>query len=125
MHTVLVVEDQVNIRKFVSVNLTVRGFHVTEAANGVEGLRRLQEGQPDVVLLDMKMPELSGEDVLEFMQEDPQLAQVPVIVMTASTSASAVDRQRYRNVLKVIVKPVTAAELLVSITEIVTRQEGR
>ncbi len=125
MPTVLIVEDQVNIRKFVSVNLTARGFRVTEAANGAEGLRRLQEVLPDVVLLDMKMPEVSGEDVLEFMLEDPALAEVPVIVMTASTSASSIDRERFRNVSKVIIKPVTAGDLVVTVSEVVKRQEGR
>src|SRR5215216_4405447 len=86
MASLLIVEDEVNIRKFVSANLVARGFQVVEAGNAEEGLDQLRENPPDVLVLDIRLPGMSGWDLLQVMGEEAALSRVPVIVMTASVT---------------------------------------
>lgn len=83
MTTVLIIEDDSHIRKFMAVNLSMRGYRVIEADGAKRGLDRMVENRPDVILLDIRMPGLSGLDVLKIMSEDLKI-DVPVIIVTAS-----------------------------------------
>jgi two-component system, OmpR family, alkaline phosphatase synthesis response regulator PhoP len=83
--SVLVVDDQPHIVRLIQVNLEKEGFHVTTAADGQEGIRKAREGRPDLVILDVIMPRKDGFEVLQEMKEDPELAEVPVIMLTVKT----------------------------------------
>ncbi len=113
MTTVLVVEDEANIRKLVTVNLARRGYTVLEAKNGREALAQLRDKQPSLVLLDIKLPDFTGWDVLARAASDPTIeARYAVLVMTASLMDAHVDRNRYPNVVEVLVKPFSTAKLV-------------
>lgn len=124
MARVLVIEDRHNIRKFVSINLSARGYLVEEAADGREGLEKLRRNRPDVLLLDIKMPRMSGLDVLKAMARDPQLRSIPVIVMTASI-ANLNDGHQYDNVEQILVKPLSVPDLVSMVGEVLSKREGR
>lgn len=124
MARVLVIEDRHNIRKFVSINLSARGYLVEEAADGREGLEKLRRNRPDVLLLDIKMPRMSGLDVLKAMARDPQLRSIPVIVMTASI-ANLDDGHQYDNVEQILVKPLSVPDLVSMVGEVLSKREGR
>jgi CheY-like chemotaxis protein len=98
MTTVLVVEDELNIRKFVSANLKARGFQVMEAPDAETGWETLQTTVPDLMVLDIKLPGMDGWQLLELVITDPRLEEVPVVVMTAHHNRrrgrSASHRQR-------------------------------
>lgn len=111
MPRVLIVEDEANIRKFVVINLSARGFEVIEAEDGREGLARLRDASPAILLLDIKLPDMSGWELLKIMAADPALPQIPVIVITASSSAANPEYAKYKNLRKVMIKPVSAQEL--------------
>lgn len=111
MTRVLVVEDEANIRKFVAINLTARGYEVVEAANAREGLERLHDSAPDVLLLDIKLPDMSGWELLRIMAADEWLPRIPVVVITASLGNTAPDPGIYENLRKILIKPVSAQEL--------------
>ena len=81
---ILVVEDEVDIRVFLKDYLSLMGYRVTLAANGREALDILAEWRPDLVLLDILMPVMSGLGFLRIRQGDPVLRTIPVLVMTAS-----------------------------------------
>jgi DNA-binding response OmpR family regulator len=80
---VLVVDDSDVLRKIVSFNLTKEGYVVEEARDGLEGLEKMKSNKPDLVILDVMMPHLNGFEVLKRMRADPELSNVPVIILTA------------------------------------------
>ncbi len=116
MARVLIVDDESNIRKFAAVNLMARGYEVIEAGDAGEGLARLRDSSPAVLLLDIKLPDMSGWDLLAKARENPGLADIPVVVMTASINdANVVQAGDYPRVTEVLSKPVSAARLIQAI----------
>ncbi len=80
--TVLVVDDDAGMRDLLGRFLSREGFHVETAADGTAGLRRARELHPDVITLDVLMPEMDGWSVLTALKSDPALADIPVVMLT-------------------------------------------
>ncbi len=80
--TVLVIDDDASVRDVVSRFLAKEGFNVRVAVNGQEGLRIAREFKPDVITLDVMMPGMDGWSVLTSLKADPELATIPVVMMT-------------------------------------------
>jgi CheY-like chemotaxis protein len=110
MATVLIIEDEMNIRLFVSANLEARGYTVLEADTGEDGLRLLRDQSPDAVILDMLLPDMTGWDVLDRMVADEQLKHIPVILMTASVHVG--ESTNYPNLVQHVMKPASVNVLL-------------
>jgi CheY-like chemotaxis protein len=83
---VLVVDDEPDIRATVSAMLEIEGYEVAEAANGADALRQLEEHQPDVILLDMRMPILDGWGFAAELRRRGH--RTPIVVMTAARDAA-------------------------------------
>lgn len=81
---VLVVDDDASIRRLLVAALKREGYSLIEASNGREALDCMRAARPDVVLLDLMMPVLSGWDVLRERKEDDELRRIPVIVVSAN-----------------------------------------
>ncbi|GGC67603.1 response regulator [Hoyosella rhizosphaerae] len=86
--TVLVVDDEVRIRKAIRVGLTKAGMHVIESSDGIEALERLTGTRPDVIVSDLMMPRLDGLELLKSIRADPDLAPIPVLMLTAKAEIS-------------------------------------
>ena len=85
MPRVLIIDDDCGITSALEAALTMEGYEVEVQPDGLAGLGRLQAPPaPDVVLLDLAMPRLSGTEVIEAMNLDPRLRDLPVVVMTAA-----------------------------------------
>ncbi len=110
---VLLVEDDADLREALCEALTDSGLHVISAIDGSEGLLRLREARPDVVVLDLMMPKLDGWQFRVAQRNDPMLATTPVVVISASNSptAAAVDADLYLR------KPLDAETLRRAIDE--------
>src|SRR5258708_23881574 len=96
---VLVVDDDPNIRKMMVAALKRDGYSFSEAANGREALDCMRSSRPDVVVLDLMMPVMSGWDVLQEREHDASLRQIPVIIVSANRApeiATAVDKRIVR-----------------------------
>ncbi|CAG0926929.1 Transcriptional activator protein CzcR [Thermoflexales bacterium] len=116
MATVLVVEDEPNVRKLVAVNLSSRGYAVLEAMNVPQALDCLRTTLPDLMILDIKLPEMTGWDLLTQLAADPNLTvEFPVLVMTASIMEAQIDHDQYPNVVDVLIKPFSATQLMSAI----------
>lgn len=92
---VLVVDDDPSIRRMIMAALRREGYTFAEAANGREALDTMRRDRPDIVILDLMMPMVSGWDVLRERSGDPHLLEIPVIVVSANRSAelaSAMDK---------------------------------
>lgn len=89
---VLVVEDEDNIAIALEFLITREGYGHDRVASGAEALPRIRDTRPDLVLLDVMLPEVSGYEICEGIRTDPALAQVKVLMMTAR--GSAIERKR-------------------------------
>ena len=79
---VLVVDDDASLRQFVRINLELEGYVVREAASADEGLAALEEQPPDLILLDVMMPEMDGWEMLRRVQEKHDVGTIPVIMFS-------------------------------------------
>jgi len=90
---ILIVDDNENNRKLARDVLEFAGFSTIEATGGVEGIALAQERVPDLVLMDIRMPDLSGTEALKLIKEDSRTAEIPVVALTSSTMRG--DEQRF------------------------------
>jgi len=104
----LVVEDDLDIRETFATVLNLEGYNVFTAANGKEGLERLRHmPRPCLILLDLMMPIMNGNEFLTALEHDESLAKIPVIVVSAFTS-----RLNSNHARGMISKPVNLSQLL-------------
>src|SRR5258708_27285752 len=89
MYTVLLIEDVKLLRVAGESVLRKAGYRVLTAADGEEGLSVAHDGRPDVILLDLLLPKLSGEEVLRQLKQNPATAHIPVVVLSGLSQANA------------------------------------
>ncbi len=113
MKRVLVVDDDTDIREVVSDLLESVGYDVARAENGLAALREMRLHLPDLVILDLMMPVMDGWQFRAEQKRDADLAQVPVLVISAATTHSDVDAACF------IPKPFDADRLLNAVQRLV------
>ena len=91
---ILIIEDEEIIYSLLQKKLAEEGYKVSIATNGVEGLVKMKEANPDLVLLDIIMPEKGGFEVMEEMQRDESLRGIPVVVISNSGQPVELDRAK-------------------------------
>jgi len=110
MLTILVVEDEKNVRKLVTVNLVQRGYKVLEAENGQEAWKHLNQQKPALLILDIKLPDLSGWDILDELATRSE--NFPVMIMTAMPVDQNSVLNQYPNIVEILVKPFNTDKLI-------------
>jgi DNA-binding response OmpR family regulator len=120
---VLVVEDDPSVRGLLHTLLTAEGYDVSTASDGLAGLVKAAQTLPDLILLDLMMPDLGGVRVLEELREDPELDETPVVVVTGQVDAVP-GMRRVLGDDNVFVKPFAVAELLARVAAITGGPEG-
>ncbi|MCH8095026.1 MAG: response regulator [Chloroflexi bacterium] len=121
---VICIEDEQEMIDLVQLILGRRGFKVEGANGGLEGLEKVQQQKPDLVLLDLMMPDMDGWEVYQRMKSDESLREIPVIVITAK--AQSIDKVLGLHIAKVddyITKPFGPQELLESVEKILGQVE--
>ena len=116
--TVLIIEDEADIRNFASRVLELEGYRVIQAADADEGLKLIRKNRVALVLLDLKLPGRDGWVVLEELRSTPAFSGIPVIVFTALAEAAQRDRVLSMGAADYLVKPLSAASLRESIARI-------
>ncbi len=114
---VLIADDEASIRLLVRVNLEAEGYRVIEAADGHATLEMARTDRPDVVLLDVMMPGLDGWQVAEAMIVDPELADIPIMFLTARADLRDHERGLSAGALQYITKPFNPRVLAPAIDE--------
>lgn len=118
---ILCVEDEPDIRAVVKLTLeSIGGFTVELCESGHEALSKAPEFGPDLIILDVMMPDISGPATLEALRKLPALRKTPVVFMTAKTQAQEIQRFEDAGALGVITKPFDPMTLPTQITEIWT-----
>ncbi|MFW2367198.1 MAG: response regulator [Desulforhopalus sp.] len=106
----LIIDDEIEFASTLSQRLRLRGLDATDVHSGTEGLARLAEIAPDIVILDLKMPDMNGLDVLVNIKEhDPA---IEVIMLTGHGSGAAGIQAMEKGAFNYIMKPVDLNELL-------------
>ena len=108
---VLVVDDDDRVREMIEFRLTLFGYEVVQATNGQEGLVAVRREQPDLVLLDVMMPELDGFQVCRRLKQDEATKGIPVVMLTAKAEAKDVTRAFESGADDYVVKPYDPAVL--------------
>lgn len=109
--TILLVEDDASVRELLKVLLEVEGYDIIEARDGLEGLEKAGEAKPDLMILDLMMPEIDGERVLSRLRSEPATRRMPVIVVSGRYEAL----ERCRDMIgveNVFAKPFEPVKLL-------------
>lgn len=116
---ILCIEDEPEMIDLIRLILERRGFNVQGAAGGLEGIRKVRELHPDLVLLDLMMPDMDGWEVYQQMKADETTRDIPVIVVTAK--AQSIDKVLGLHIAKVddyIAKPFSPQDLLNSVEKV-------
>jgi DNA-binding response OmpR family regulator len=121
MVSILLVEDDEPIRAGLSRALTADGATVTTVASGVDAIKALATDRPDVVLLDLGLPDLDGSDVLGLIRSNPASAGLPVIVVTARDEDREVVRLLDAGADDYLIKPFSAAQVLARVRAVLRR----
>jgi excisionase family DNA binding protein len=109
---VLIVDDDQAVREYVRVNLEAEGYNVREAGNAEEGLSVLEESQPDLVLLDVMMPQVDGWEMLQRLQERHGEGAVPVVMFSGKVDEQGADVAAQRGAQGFIGKPFDPGQLI-------------
>lgn len=123
---ILCIEDEPQMIDLMRLILGNEGYQVIGAEGGQEGLELMRQERPDLILLDLMMPEMDGGDVFHRMKEEVELRDLPVIVVTAK--AAPIDQVLWINVAKVddyVTKPFGPRELVDSVQKVLSQYRQR
>lgn len=116
---ILVIDNELYIQEVVQIALeTIKNWRVVTASSGAEGLLKAEKEQPDVILLDMMMPDMDGATTFQKLQANPCTQTIPVLLLTAKVQT--VDQQRYQTlgVHATIAKPFDPLHLPTQIADV-------
>jgi len=110
--TILLVEDDSDWRHLVAYHLTNAGFTVIEAEDGVAALREANREPPDLIILDVRLPQMSGLDVCRELRAGIRTEQVPIIMLTARTRAQDLEQAYAAGATDHVAKPFSPRDLV-------------
>ena len=116
---IVVADDDGDIRELLANRLESAGYSVVQAEDGVGALALIRNALPQLVLLDVSMPLLSGLDVLQAMKADEELAGIPVILLTGKSDENEVVVGRAMGAVNYVVKPFSPKEVVLLIEQLV------
>jgi DNA-binding response OmpR family regulator len=122
--TILVVEDEPDIRKLVQYNLAQERFKVLEAEDGEQALKILQREKPNLVILDLMLPGLSGLELCKLLRDRPQTAQLPILMLTAKAGEADKVVGLEMGADDYLAKPFSPREMVARVRAILRRTEG-
>lgn len=109
--TVLIIEDEEDAAELFAEMMRVSGFRVLKTSKSAPAIAMMTADKPDIVLLDIMMPEISGLDILRQMRRDPNLANIPVIMVTAKSMPADIKNGMEAGASTYLTKPVGFMEL--------------
>ncbi len=121
MPRILVAEDEKDIRELIAFTLRFAGFDVLLASNGVEAVEVAEAERPDLVILDVRMPRMSGYEVCRRLKENPQTASMPVVFLSAKGQDSEIQQGLESGAEEYILKPFAPDELIQQVRDILNR----
>jgi two-component system alkaline phosphatase synthesis response regulator PhoP len=115
---ILIADDNENIRDALTYLLEDEGYDLLLAKDGADTLRKVRERRPDILFLDIMMPEMNGYDVCRTIKNDPQLKSTYIIMLTAKGQVAEQERGKEVGADEYIVKPFSPMEILAKVKHI-------
>lgn len=122
-HTILVCDDDPLLVELMEFRLKAKGYDVVTAADGEEALKKMASAKPSLVVLDAMMPRLDGFEVLGRIKDDAELADTPVIMLTARKGEKDIVSALERGAEDYLVKPFIPDELLTRLSKLLARRQ--
>ncbi len=122
MTKVLVIEDEEILRESILNILNTRGLSALGAEDGRKGLELAKEWVPDLILSDVRMPELNGYEVLNALQQEPLTATIPFLFLTAENKENVLLQGQALRAVGYLAKPFSTAELLEAISQVLEKR---
>ena len=121
-NTALIVDDDEKIRKMLQFLLMAKGFQVELATDGISGLEAFKNKRPDIVLLDLMMPEMDGFEFYKRAKEDSSLKDTPIVILTANLSDETKKELDSLGAENRMAKPFKSAKLLAALDTALVRK---
>ncbi|MFH1387282.1 MAG: response regulator [bacterium] len=115
--TILLIDDESDIIMVTTVRLENAGYQVLTAKDGEDGLSMAKKAKPDLILLDLLLPKMRGEEVCKILKSDPEFKQIPIILFTASQAGKVEDVAKNTGADSYILKPFESDTLMAKIKE--------
>jgi CheY-like chemotaxis protein len=125
MTKILIAEDERDIRELVSFSLQFGGFAVVQAINGAEAVELAQKERPDLILMDVRMPKMTGYDACRRMKTMPELRDIPVVFLSAKGQESEIQAGLEAGAEEYILKPFAPDELVKQVQTVLDRVAAR
>jgi CheY-like chemotaxis protein len=125
MTKILIAEDERDIRELVSLSLQFGGYTVVQAANGAEAVEQAQKELPDLILMDVRMPKMTGYDACRRIKAMPELRDIPVVFVSAKGQESEIQTGLEAGAEEYILKPFAPDELIKQVQAVLDRVVAR
>lgn len=116
---ILAVDDEPELTELVRYHLTRVGYEVTTAANGWEAIGHVRANRPDIILLDLMLPDLDGFGVCEILRRDPVTATIPIVIVSAWSSPDSRNLGLELGALDYLTKPFSPHELVERVNRLI------
>ena len=121
MPRILVAEDERDIRELIGFTLRYAGFEVELATNGAEAVEKAPQVQPDLIMLDVRMPRVTGYEACRMLKENPVTAEIPIVFLSAKGQEVEIEQGLASGALEYIVKPFAPDDLANQVRDILKR----
>jgi CheY-like chemotaxis protein len=122
MARILIAEDERDIRELVTISLRgLGGFDVSQATNGVEAVERARAEHPDLILMDVRMPKLTGYEACRQLKESPETQDIPIVFLSAKGQESEIQKGLTAGAVQYILKPFAPDELVREVRSLLKR----
>jgi two-component system alkaline phosphatase synthesis response regulator PhoP len=118
---ILVAEDERDIRELIVFTLQIGGFDVVEVANGEEAVKKATEILPDLILMDVRMPKMTGYEACKALKEREKTKDIPIVFLSAKGQETEINKGLELGAAKYFLKPFAPDELSVQVNEILAR----
>jgi CheY-like chemotaxis protein len=122
MAKILIAEDERDIRELITFTLTFAGHEVIPTTNGAEAVEVAKQENPDLILLDVRMPQMTGYEACKVIKADVNLAQIPVAFLSAKGQEGEIQEGLAAGAVAYILKPFAPDDLTNRVQEILTEQ---
>ncbi|MDY6820293.1 MAG: response regulator [Deferribacterota bacterium] len=109
---ILLADDEFKLRKMIAIQLRKRGYIVLEASNGKKAVELAINERPDVIILDIKMPEMNGLEAYEKIKNSKNFDNIPIIILSAQNDKDSLDKIKKLNIGHHLYKPFSFTELV-------------
>ena len=116
---ILIVDDEPDILRATKVRLMSFGYEVITASDGKEGIDLLRKDMPDLILLDLRLPRISGDEICARLKSDEKLKHIPIVIFTASSDATTSAKVKASGADGYLIKPFDPEELLQTIRKFI------